>query len=100
MVLQKIWLYLFLCIYHIGNALQIHIGYVDSHLFQKNRTGTFSTFSSKYNSVEQLQKRYMVSGSLYPLISFLDVSYLVSFAVTTDKRERKQGPEANDATLG
>ena len=30
---------------------------------------------------EQSQKRYMVSGSLWPLISFLDVSYSVSFVV-------------------
>ena len=29
----------------------------------------------KTYDVKQLQKRYMVSGSLCPLISFLDVSY-------------------------
>ena len=30
---------------------------------------------------KQSQKRYMVSGSLCPLISFLDVSYSVSFVI-------------------
>ncbi len=32
-------------------------------------------------SVQQSQKRYMVSGSLCPLISFLDISDSVSFVV-------------------
>ena len=30
---------------------------------------------------QQSQKRYMVSGSVCPLISFLDVSFSVSFVV-------------------
>ena len=34
-----------------------------------------------WSQLEQLQKRYMVSSSLCPLISFLDVSYSVSFVV-------------------
>ena len=33
------------------------------------------------HKTQQSQKRYMVSGSLSPLISFLDVSYSVSFVV-------------------
>ena len=33
-------------------------------------------------------KRYMVSGSLCPLISFLDVSYLVSFVVRGQRPHR------------
>ena len=31
--------------------------------------------------IEQSQKRYMVSGTLCPLISFIHVSYTVSFVV-------------------
>ena len=30
---------------------------------------------------KQSQKRYMVSGSIYPIISIIDVTYSVSFAV-------------------
>ena len=35
----------------------------------------------KKKKKKQSQKRYMVSGFLYPLISFLDVSYSVNFVV-------------------
>ena len=37
---------------------------------------------------QQSQKRYMVSGSLCPLISFFDVSYLVSFVVRGQRPRR------------
>ena len=37
---------------------------------------------------KQSQKRYMVSGSLRPLISFLDVSYSVSFVVRGQRPRR------------
>ena len=37
---------------------------------------------------EQSQKRYMVSGSLCPLISFLDVSFSVSFVVRGQRPRR------------
>ena len=42
---------------------------------------------------KQSQKRYMVSGSLCPLTSFLDVSYLVSF------KGRGQRPRRGDDDL-
>ena len=38
---------------------------------------------------EQSQKRCMVSGSLCPLISFLDVSYSASFLVRTETKTKK-----------
>ena len=38
--------------------------------------------------LEQSQKRYMVSGSPCPLISFLDVSYSVSFVVRGQRPRR------------
>ena len=44
------------------------------------------TANSKRRTAKQSQKRYMVSGSLYPLISFFDVSYLVSFVVPPHRR--------------
>ena len=37
---------------------------------------------------QQSQKRYMVSGSLCPLIGFFDVSYLVSFVVRGQRPRR------------
>ena len=37
---------------------------------------------------KQSQKRYMVSGSPCPLISFLDVSYSVSFVVRGQRPRR------------
>ena len=37
---------------------------------------------------QQSQKRYMVSGSLCPLVSFLDVSYSVSFVVKGQQPRR------------
>ena len=40
--------------------------------------------------LEQSQKRYMVSGSLCPLFSFLDVSYSVSFVVRGQRPRRGQ----------
>ena len=40
------------------------------------------------NDEEQSQKRHMVSGSLCPLISFLDVSYSVSFIVRGQRPRR------------
>ena len=42
----------------------------------------------KENKKKQSQKRYMVSGSLCPLISFFDVSYLVSFVVRGQRPRR------------
>ena len=39
-------------------------------------------------SREQSQKRYMVSGSLCPHISFLDVSFSVSFVVRGQRPRR------------
>ena len=41
---------------------------------------------------KQSQKRYMVSGSLCPLISFFDVSYLVSFVVRGQRPRRGRWP--------
>ena len=45
-----------------------------------------SAYREKY--VKQSQKRYMVSGSLCHLISFLDVSYLVSNVVRGQRPRR------------
>ncbi len=42
---------------------------------------------------QQSQKHYMVSSSLCPLISFIDVSYSVSFVV---KRQRPRSVGDND----
>ena len=42
----------------------------------------------KENKKKQSQKRYMVSGSLCPLISFLDVSFSVSFVVRGQRPRR------------
>ena len=42
----------------------------------------------KENKKKQSQKRYMVSGPLCPLISFFDVSYLVSFVVRGQRSRR------------
>ena len=41
---------------------------------------------------KQSQKCYMVSGSLCPLISFFDVSYLVSFVVRGQRPRRGRWP--------
>ena len=45
---------------------------------------------NKYEHMKQSQKRYMVSGSPCLLISFINVSYSVSFVVRGQRPHRGQ----------
>ena len=63
---------------------------------EKNETKYCILFIAPYwptaqqgeREIKQSQKHYMVSGSLCPLISFLNISYLVSFVVRGQRPRR------------
>ena len=59
-------------------------GWNDAFKLAKNHVKVLKIYA------EQSQKRYMVSGSLCPHISFLDVSYSVSFVVRGQRPHRGQ----------
>ncbi len=60
-------------------------------MVRNSQNSIASLFKEKKVSIlhgKQSQKRYMVSGSLCPLICFFDISYLVSFVVRGQRLRR------------
>ena len=57
---------------------------------EKGVTGRYEWEEEGPTSRKQLQEHYMVSGSLCPVISFLDMSYSFSFGVRGQLPRRGQ----------